>query len=187
MANTSATGGFLSPDQSRLPLEGDALDDFFQEIAAGVCGLHINLVRPRWQETPPPSPPRSTNWAAIGVMKTEGEFDGYLGHDPTGDGEDNVRRFETIEVLASFYGPECHKYAALLRDGLSIPQNNELFQRHHMGLADLGPLLATADLVNQGWRRRVDFTFRVRRTIFRTYPVQNLQSLDMKLDTNSGA
>jgi len=187
MANTSATGGFLLPEQIPAPLEGDELDDFFQEIASGITGIDINLVRPRWQETPPPAPKRSTDWIAIGVMKAEGEFDGYLGHNGDGDGQDNVRRFETIEVLTSFYGPQCQRCAALLRDGLSIPQNNEPFQLHQMGLADLGPLLATADLVNQAWLRRVDFTFRVRRTIFRTYPVLNLQSLDMDVDSNSGA
>ena len=187
MANTSATGGFLSPEQSGAPLEGDALDDFFQEIAAGITGIDINLVRPRWQETPPPSPPRGTNWIAIGVMKVEGEFDGYLEHDPTGEGQDKVRRYETIEVLTSFYGPASQENAAVFRDGLSIPQNNEPFQLHQMGLADLGPLLSTADLVNQAWLRRVDFTFRVRRTIFRSYPVLNLKSLDADLDTNSGA
>lgn len=187
MVNTSATGGFLSPEQSPTPLEGDALDDFFQEIASGITGIDINLVRPRWQETPPPAPSRGTNWIAIGVMKTEGEFDGYLERDPTGEGQDKVRRYETIEVLTSFYGPECQANAALLRDGLSIPQNTEPFQLHQMGLADLGPLLPTADLVNQAWLRRVDFTFRVRRTIFRTYPVLDLKSLDVDLDTNSGA
>lgn len=185
MANTSATGGFLLPEQTPAPLEGDDLDDFFQEIASGITGIDINLVRPRWQETPPPAPKRSTDWIAIGVMKIEGDFDGYLGHVGEGEGQDNVRRYETIDVLTSFYGPQCQRYAALLRDGLSIPQNNEPFQLHQMGLAALGPLLSTADLVNQAWLRRVDFTFRVRRTIFRTYPVLNLKSLDM--DTNSGA
>ncbi|MCL8000202.1 hypothetical protein M8994_18385 [Brucella sp. 21LCYQ03] len=187
MTNTSATGGFLLPEQSPAPLEGDDLDDFFQEIVSGVTGIDINLVRPRWQETPPPSPKRGTNWAAIGVMNIDAEFDGYIGHVGAGEGKDNVRRYETIEVLTSFYGPECLRYAALLRDGLSVPQNSEPFQLHQMGLADLGSLLPTADLVNQAWLRRVDFTFRVRRTVFRTYPVLNLKSLDTDLDTNSGA
>lgn len=68
MSNTSATGGYLLPEQSPAPLEGDALDDFFHDIVAGITGLDTNLVRPRWQETPPPAPKRGTNWAAVGVM-----------------------------------------------------------------------------------------------------------------------
>lgn len=186
MRNTSATGGYLLPEQSPAPLEGDVLDDFFHDIVVGITGLDTNLVRPRWQETPPPAPKRGTNWAAVGVMNIAPEFDGYIAHNGSGEGADEVQRYETIEVLTSFYGAECQKYAGLLRDGLSVPQNNEPFRLHFMGLADLGTLLSTADLVNQGWIRRVDFTFRVRRTVHRTYPVLNLNSLDMDLDTQSG-
>lgn len=187
MSNTSATGGFLLPEQIPMPLEGDALDDFFHDVVVGITGLDTNLVRPRWQETPPPAPKRGTNWAAIGVMSITPEFDGFITHDAAGDGADKVQRYETIEILTSFYGAECQKYAALLRDGLSIPQNNEPFQLHGMGLADLGTLISTADLANQTWLRRVDFTFRVRRTVYRTYSVLNLKSLELDLDTKSGA
>lgn len=187
MSNTSATGGYLAPEQLPAPLDGDALDDFFHDIVVGITGLDTNLVRPRWQQTPPPAPDPEITWAAVGVMNIATEFDGYIKHSTAGDGADHVRRYETIEILTSFYGSECQKYAGLLRDGLSIPQNNEPFQLHAMGLADLGTLLSTGDLVNQGWIKRVDFTFRVRRTVYRTYPVLNLQSLDMQLKPKTGA
>jgi len=187
MPNTSATGGYLLPEQFPAPLDDDALDDFFQAVAVGITGLDPKLVRPRFQEKPLKQPDRSTTWAAIGVMRVDTEFDGYIGHDPGEGAGDKVRRYETLEIMASFYGPLSHRYASLLRDGLSIPQNNEPFLLRSMGLADLGPLFRTGDLLNQGWVRRVDFTFRVRRTVYRTYPVLNVKTLDLDIETKSGA
>lgn len=192
MPNTSATGGYLLPEQFPAPLDDDALDDFFQVVVVGITGLAPKLVRPRFQEKPLKQPDRGATWAAVGVMRVDTEFDGFIRHNPgdplTGEGAgDEVQRYETLEIMASFYGPRSHHYAALLRDGLSIPQNNEPFQVRDMGLADLGSIIRTGDLVNQGWIRRVDFTFRVRRTVYRTYPVLNLESLDFKLGTKSGA
>ena len=184
MSNTSATGGYLLPEQS-LVLDDDALDDFFQVVVVGISGLQAQLVRPRWQENPPKQPDRKTTWAAVGVVRTDGEFDGYIRHDPEEPaldrGRDRVERYETLEILTSFYGPQSQSTARMFRDGLSIPQNNEAFQLCGMGLADLGPLINTAGLVNQGWIRRVDFTFRIRRTVGRAYQVLNLKSLSFKL------
>src|SRR5574340_383319 len=87
MANTSATGGYLSPDASALPLEGDALDALLQGMVVGITGLPGAMVRPRWQSVVPKQPEPTVDWCAIGITTSDRTDYPVEEHDGTGDGE----------------------------------------------------------------------------------------------------
>lgn len=178
--NTSATGGFLTPAVSPSVLEDPNLTDLLTALIVGTTGIAATLVRPRWQPEPPNTPPATTDWCGVGIMRRVGEGGlPYIAHDP-GDGvdpetaTDQMQRHEVLEVMASFYGPNAAAKAEALNDGLYIAQNRETLSLADAGLADVGDILTTADLVNNQWIERVDFTFFIRRQRKRGYAVLNI-------------
>jgi hypothetical protein len=175
MSNTSATGGFLAPTSTQ-PAEDTALEDQLQSVVVGITGLDDDLVRPRWTPTPRSQPPATTNWCAIGVVRTQADTYSAVIHHSDGNGYDEEQNHETIEVLASFYGPSGQGYAAILRDGLRIPQNRETLYANNLALYDATDITAAPALVNDQWIRRYDLTIRFRRQVTRTYDVLNLLS-----------
>lgn len=187
MSNTSATGGYLVPS-STAPAEDDALDDLFADVVAGVTGLDRDqMVRPRWQRTPPAEPAIDVNWCAVGVMDSDPDANAWIGHDHAGNGSDRMQRHEQIEVLASFYGPNAKGYASLLRDGLAVTQNREALYAAGIAYVEAGRIIAAPDLANQQWRRRFDITLTFRRQVNRTYPVLNLLSAEGEIATDPAA
>lgn len=185
MTNTSATGGYLSPETTPAPLEDADLGRFLQQVVVGITGLSGTFVRPRWQPGPPAQPKVDTDWCAIGVMSSTPDAGPYIRHDPAGDGSDEVQRHTILEILASFYGPAGMSLAERLRDGLSIPQNGEVMRSVNMALVDVGGVITASDLVNAQFIPRYDTHFRVRRRITRVYPVLNILSLDGEIFTNA--
>lgn len=176
MSGTSATGGPLAPEPALGPLADGGLDDFLQRLVVNVTGLPGNMVRPRWQETPPPRPPIGTDWCAIGVQRIVADTYASVTHSPHLEGNDVLKRHETLEVLASFYGPNAGGYAGDLRDGLLVWQNREALTAAGYGLLDTGEPLMVPELINQQWYRRCDMPLRLRRQVVRTYPVKNILS-----------
>jgi len=186
MSNTSATGGYLVPT-SGAPLEDDALDDFFHGVVAGITGLANTVVLPRWQTEPPQFP--TGDWVAFGIMSRKADTFAYVGHDgdaAAGQGEDTMIRHEELELLCSFYGPNCQAYGAKLRDGLSIAQNREPLFLANMGLMAVGDLLRAPEMLKNKWVPRAELPFWVRREIQRTYPVLNLLSADGSVVSSAG-
>ena len=112
MANTSATGGYLSPDVVSPPLEGDDLDDEFQEAVVGITGLAGSLVRPRWQPGNPKQPEPTVDWCAIGITTQTPDATPHIQHSGAGNGKDTLKRHELINVLCTFYGPNSKRNAA---------------------------------------------------------------------------
>ncbi|MCY1215553.1 hypothetical protein D9M69_119340 [compost metagenome] len=184
MANTSATGGYLTPT-APVPPEDDALDNLLQELVAGVTGLPGNLVRPRWQPTVPKQPEPSVNWCALGITVQTPDAGPAIRHDPAGDGSDTYIRHQDILLLCTFYGPAAKGYAQRLADGLAIPQNGEQLGLNDMAFVSAGDIRAAPDFVNQQWVRRYDLTVQLRRKITRTYPVLNLLSAQASTETDS--
>lgn len=176
MSFTSATRGPLAPEPALGPADDRALDDILQRLVVDLTGLPGSLVRPRWQPTPPARPPAETDWCAIGVQSLTPDANAWMGHDPAAEGNDVLRRHELIEVLASFYGPNCRGYAGLLRDGLQIAQNRDAIRAQGIGCVEAGATRPVPDLVNQQWLPRCDILLTFRREIVRTYPVKNLLS-----------
>jgi hypothetical protein len=182
----SSTGGYLAPALSPGPLEDDALDDFIQEFVVGITALDGQYVRPRWQPEPPNLPPEDVNWAAVGIASREGDTYSVELHDPAGDGADIVIRHETLNILATFYGPASQAMAAKLRDGLGLAQNREPLFAQNMGLVSVGQLSRGPELVKNKWLPKVDLPFAIRREIRRCYPVLNLMSGQITLQADAG-
>lgn len=183
----SSTGGYLRPVASPdSPVWDDAFEDQMQSLLVGITGMEGRLVRPRWQPVPPAMPDQTQNWCAIGIVSVNSDYGRETVHHPAGEGSDEVRTHETIELLASFYGPGCYGLASVLRDGLYLPQNREAILGQGMALLDTGRLVTTSDLVGTVWRRRVDLDFRLRRRVVRRYEILNLLSAQGSIHTNWG-
>lgn len=185
MPNTSASGGYLSP-VGAAPADDLELDVLLQDAVVGVTGLPGAMVRPRWQPVTPRQPEPAENWCAIGVTDEQPENTPSIEHDPAANGPDVMTRHPVFEVLASFYGPASGHYAALLRDGLYIPQNRETLRTAGIALVSIGATISAPDLVNQQWIRRKDVRITLRRVIVRTYPVLNILSAEVVGHTASG-
>ncbi|MCY1284136.1 hypothetical protein D9M70_330300 [compost metagenome] len=182
MANTSGTGGYLSPEGTPTPAD-ETLEDILQSMVAGITGLPGKYVRPRWQPGNPKQPEPTVNWCAIGVMHTRSDANPAIEHDGTGDGEDQYQRHQEVILLTTFYGPNAQGYAQILADGIYVPQNSEAMRAKNMAFVEVGEIIAAPELINQQWVRRYDLRIRLRRKIERTYPVLNILSADTPVST----
>lgn len=199
MTNTSATGGPLVPEAAPQPqpLEGAALLDIIQETLVGLTGLGSDFVRPRFQAEPPDYPNTGTAWLSFGIISRSSDTFPVLQHqgrvdpdDPAFLGQDNFQRQEDIIVLCSFYDTgssgQAYGLACQLKDGLSVPQNTEaLTADAQIKLAYCGDLLALPSLAKTLWVFRVDLEIRFRRQLNRTYPILNLDSAMVVLQSAS--
>ena len=183
--NDSSTGGFLSPVAGGpAPLEDQALDRFLQQLVVGITGLPGTLVWPRWQSEPPNIPDYGTNWVAIGVTDNDPDTFAVELHSPAGNGSDTIYRNEVLEVLASFYGPNAGSYASLFREGIAVAQNREVLQLNAFGLVAVGKQRKVPELVKGRWLKRIDLPVTLRRAIEYVYPVLNLESADITVQTD---
>lgn len=174
--NDSSTGGYLAPAALAPPQEDAQLDAIIQAAITGITGLPGSLIRPMWQASVPKQPEPSVTWVAMGVTAITPDQGPYIEHQSAGQGADTYQRHEDLEVFCSFYGPQAQTYAAVLRDGLAIPQNNEALGSQGLAWVECGPLRPAPELFNQQWIRRYDLTIRLRRQVKRTYTVLNILS-----------
>jgi hypothetical protein len=195
VSNNSSTGGYLVPS-SAPPLEDVALDAFLQGAVVGMTGLPNTLVRPRWQPTSPKELEATTDWCAIGIVSETPEYSAYTKHfrgepsnpnDPAGQGYDEQIRHDVLEVMATFYGPNSRGNANMFRAGLEVGQNQESFFLQNMNLVSTDcKMINVPELINEKWFRRIDITFNVRREIDRTYPILNILSAPITVETDTG-
>ncbi len=167
--NSSATGGYLTPNIP-YPLDDDSLDALLQGLVVGCTGLDGSLVRPRWQAAAPKQPPTNVNWCAIGVMTFDPDDGPWIAYDPSND-VGLYYRHETLNVVATFYGPNAGQYAGILRDGLAIPQNTDVLRANAMAYVACGTIRNAPELVNEVWRKRKDMPITLRRKITRSYQI----------------
>lgn len=201
MANDSTTGGALLPNSppAPTPLEGQALLRFLQQWAVGITGLSGDMVRPYWQGSPPNIPDAGTAWAALGVKTRASETFPAIVHIGSADGglgEDELNRYEKLDLLFSFYdlgataptgsGGMADYYASLMRDGVVIAQNLEILQLSGMGFCDVGTLIGVPTLVKERWLYRIDLPIGLERHIVRRYPVRNIAEAVARISTQMG-
>lgn len=179
--STSATGGYLTPTTSVV--NDNALDLIFQAAVVGITGLPGDMVRPRWQATPPVQPERDVNWCAVGVIDVVADANAAF---VDGDTSSQLQRHETMTVLASFYGPQSSGYRQRLRDGLAVKQNQDALKAQGIAFcyAD-GETIAPA-LVNNTWRRRHDIRLVFRRNARRSYEILSILSAPVEISSASG-
>lgn len=186
MVNDSSTGGYLQPAVTPAPLEDQAFEDFLQEIFVGLSGLPTDSVIPRWQPEPINQPDLLSDWIAFGIMRQDPDVYAVVEHDPTGNGQDQMQRHETVEILLSSYGPNSVRNLSTLRDGLQVSQNRDVLTTNGMGVVQTGEMTPVPTLVKDRWLRRYDMMLTIRRQILRSYPVLNLSSAQATLNTDDG-
>lgn len=176
MPNNSSSGGYLVPAASPAPVQDDVLDDALGDMVAAITGLtRDTAVLPRFQAEPPNLPDVGTNWVAIGVQDSEPDFNAAVTHSSSGGtGADTLQRNEVLDLLCSFYGPNAKANAALLSDGLQIPQNREALRAQNIAVVDTGKPTRGPVLLKNKWFNRVDLTIRFRRLSLRVYPILDL-------------
>ena len=193
MSNDSSTGGFIQPT-SAAPIEDAALDALLQALVAGVTGLPLNLVRPRWQAVPTAQPEPATDWCAIGVIdETPPPFSAlrHVGRDVSGtnpNGYSISTEWTQLRVLASFYGPAARGNAATMRAGLMIGQNRETLFGSGIALVDApGVARFVPSMVNNQTVRRVDIEMLFNRAIQRTWPIDDLLSAQIQFNRDDSS
>lgn len=194
MPNNSSTGGALSPNTGTppqtAPLTGLALYAFLQDWLVPIIGLPGNLVRVYDQAEPPSAPDAGNAWAAVKV--TIGPSDAYpfVGHNFIPGGPfDVLQRHEELNLLASFYDlgslGVAQDLCLTLRDGLSISQNLEPLILNGLGFISCGDPITVPTLMKQRWLYRIDLPFGLRRQVTRTYPVLDVASVKVTVETDT--
>lgn len=168
MPNTSATGGYLT--QTSSSIDGQALRRFLQSVIVGVTGLNATLVRPMWQQNPPPIPSIDVDWCGFAIMTQRPEKGAF--HEQLNAGGATLLRHEELDLLCAFYGPSCLVNAGLLRDGLElIAQNREQLFLAGMGVNGFSDITHAPELVNDRFFDRADITMTIQREIRRSYDI----------------
>jgi hypothetical protein len=171
--NTSASGGYLQ--QVVGPLEGLDLRRFIGTVLVGVSGFAPEMVRPAWQQNPPPVPNIDTNWMAFGITARRADNDPYQV-----EKDDGLRtlmlRHEELDIMLAFYGPDCLQKAAEVREGFELTQNTESLLLAGMAYIDLSDIIHAPELVNDRYFDRADTTLTIRREVRREYRILNFVS-----------
>jgi hypothetical protein len=181
MSNTSATGGYLQ--QVAGPLEGLDLRRFIGTVLVGVSGFAPEMVRPAWQQNPPPVPNIDTNWMAFGITARRADNDPYQV-----EKDDGLRtlmlRHEELDIMLAFYGPDCLQKAAEVREGFELTQNTESLLLAGMAYIDLSDIIHAPELVNDRYFVRADTTLTIRREVRREYRILNFVSANGAIHAN---
>lgn len=173
MSNTSATGGYLQ--QVAGPLEGLDLRRFIGTVLVGVSGFAPEMVRPAWQQNPPPVPNIDTNWMAFGITARRADNDPYQVEKEDGQ-RTLMLRHEELDIMLAFYGPDCLQKAAEVREGFELTQNTESLLLAGMAYIDLSDIIHAPELVNDRYFDRADTTLTIRREVRREYRILNFVS-----------
>lgn len=177
--NSSVTG-FLGSITS-IPND-QLLEDVLNPTIAGITQLDGNTqIRPRYQEDPPAVPDRSVNWVAFGINRVTSDTAAAIKQSATSA---EVIRYQEIEVLLSWYGPQAGNYAEVFRDGLQIGQNRDLLNQNDLGIISIEEARKAPELFKQKYLTRYDMTLMLRRRTARVYPILTLIGFGIELHTD---
>lgn len=181
---------YLKPDPlGPAPLQGQALNDFFQEWMVGLTGLDGTMVRAYDQAEPPVIPDAGVAWMAFRQSAEDSDTFPFIKSLADGTGV-QLQRNERIRIMCSFYDLGTNglaaQYASLLRDGLAIPQNLEILQTQNMGIVGTEPEVVVPSLLKVRWLYRVDLFFRVSRQVTRNYLITSIEEAELTLNTDTG-
>lgn len=179
---------------------GQTLDDFMQQVVAGITGIDQTLVRPRWQPEPPNIPQTAVPeiglagvaaWAAVGVTAARaiGGFSYTRELNPgayAATGFSQQSDWEEFDLMATFYGPAADDYAVKLRQGLLVAQNREALQFLNVGFQQTGPRRRRPELTQRPFLWCVDQPVTFTREIRSFYPVLYYLSAPFAITTDTG-
>lgn len=151
----TTTGGFLEVVPG---LTATATEDVLHDLIAGLTGLDVRLVRPRWQPDPPKQPAPDVNWCAFGITGDTEEA-AQLIH---GDDAARLHTEDLLTVLVSFYGPAAADLAKGVRRGMHVPASRDLLRRHSLALVEIGAATTAPDFVGGAWIARIDMPLTLR-------------------------
>lgn len=179
MVTGSSQTGFLVPAPSPAPENAtdSDLDALLALVVRNLTGLPAGMVRPRWQLEPAQLPEHSVSWCAVGVPQITRDVHPAIVH--TDDGTtaaDVMLRSQELEVLVSFYGPQCVGLAHTLGDALQCGQNGDELLARGFGFIECTGVVQVPALLKAQWQRRADITVRLRRLTSRTFPVSSIVS-----------
>lgn len=179
MINTSTENGWLTPTDSN-DVHDQVLERKISDWITGLTGMTGDVIFPRWQSDPVRSrPAMDVTWCAFGVTEVD---DGANSIFIQQDDDAQLWRHQTLDVLFSFYGPQGQNRAVSFRDGLSVPQNNDMLKSTGLTFNSCGRLLSVPDLINNQWQRRYDLPVRLRRKLTRQYGVKSILEPDVILN-----
>ena len=183
---TSATGGYLLLSGGKDIAAGT----IWHDLIVGITGLPGELVRPLWLPEPANTPPLDVSWFAVGLVRIAPIGAPQIRHLSAGEGEDQITTHEELTVQASAIGPACLELAALLGDGIHVPQNRHILHPAGLAFVRAEPITVTPLLVGRQWRNRADLPLVFRRERRRIASVLNLRccvSSDSYIESQSGA
>jgi hypothetical protein len=177
---SSATGGYLQPLVNST--DDTALADILQAFIVGVTGLAGAYVRPMWQSNMPVIPTNGTNWCAFNL----GNFQAIQGYQAmNADNEFNFQQHETFDLSCSFYGSNCQRYAAMIRDGLQLSQNREALWLQGISVSGGVQIVHVPELINDVWHDRCDIAISMGRVITREYDILNFAGAAGTIETDA--
>ena len=162
--------GYIAPVTPPDPLEGNALENAFQALVAGITGLDPTLVRPRWQPDPPNQPDFATTWAAIGI--TESDDDRFVYTVQKDADNIQMERDQVLRVMFSFYGPNAQSMLDRFQDGIALDRNREdILHTAGIKLVEIMKARQLPALLKEKWVKRLDVEGVFRRRKVRLYGV----------------
>jgi hypothetical protein len=187
MPNDSSTGGYLTPSSTNSELNDQALIVALQAVVVGITGMPGNMVRPRWQVSPPNVPDLGVNWVSIGPAERERDPFAAVLHDQTTGTNSKVIRNQVISILCSFYGPAAEANSELFAMGLEIGQNRTAMKQAGLNLVGgAGRAVVVPVQMKQSWVYRIDIPFRIRRQQQYTYSVLDIVKVQSTLMAQAG-
>ena len=181
MSNTSATGGYITPE-GIPPLNDQSLRRFLHSVIAGITGIQDDLVRQTWATNPGPIPSIDVDWVSYGITSQRPDNAPY--QEQTDNEFSVMKRHEEIDIACIFYGPNNQSYSTILRDGMYLSQNREQLFSVGMGLVGFSDSVHVPDLVNDRYFDRTDITMTLRREIIREYPILHFLGADGQIIAN---
>ncbi|XWY08909.1 hypothetical protein ACK3F5_15795 [Photorhabdus asymbiotica UENP] len=176
MSNGSDQAGWLTP-VTLGPEYDDDLEHVLRHWVCGVSGLPDDKVRSRWtsSQSPLSSEDNRCDFGITGfISDVSPAFENQT------EESTELWRYEEIECLISFYGPNCQRYGTCFRDGLTVSQNNDELRRFGLSVDKYTRLTSLPELINNQWVHRYDMMITLRRKVVREYGVKSLVEAPVK-------
>jgi hypothetical protein len=188
IAQDSRSPGVLTESASNF----QEPEDILRLFCCAITGIDKTLVRKRWLMKPGSTPPVGVDWCALGVesVETHGTPVQHGSKPQTDKDPDVITRtsVQTLRCRASFYGAHASSVADTFREGIQLSQNRSQLERYGLKLQAVDDEVRhVPDYAFSQWIDRYDITFKVGRSVTRTFGVRTIvDATDIELITERG-